>query len=529
MKLIFLTLILASTCICIGQEYFNKIVPSLGQSNQSRLFDSYCDSNFIYVIGDLMDSINTPDNPRVSPWIAKMDFNGEIIKQNILYNIGIDGDIAVQGSRIIEVSREILLYNTIVFDSNDVCHSLVLEIKKTDLSINSYKIFSNPVDSTKGLISGWITNLQGVGNGILLCNLLDFGSYYGNNILLLDSTLNVFKTIVVQDNGRNNFSYYAELNPDSTITIVGDSWKRNDPHPIPDIKPFFMRINLQGEILNFKMANGIPDKAVGFTSNEAYTISKDNYGNWIFNAISLIQTGSCSGCFYMLPYVFSYTSEFETMNWAKCFAENLNDHEQIYSNYASKYDTVDGSYLIVGNRLSDFPNSSYIFKIKDNGDSLWLRHYIPLDWDPDTIIWAILRDIQVTPFGKYLSVGHVSDQKSALWRSWILSIDLHGCIVPGCELEVNTEDVKNSNASYFSIYPNPASAFLTINSKTESTEKFTISLVDLNGLIVRSTRFIPLNGYQYILELPESLNGIYLFCIQDAKGYNVFLEKVYIE
>src|SRR5687768_9802015 len=74
-----------------AQAYFNILPQSDGQTNQSRLFDSFSDSNHIYVIGDLLDTTIDPLMPQVRAWYSIYNYKGEQILRKLIYDDQIKG------------------------------------------------------------------------------------------------------------------------------------------------------------------------------------------------------------------------------------------------------------------------------------------------------------------------------------------------------------------------------------------------------------------------------------------------------
>jgi len=104
---------------------------------------------------------------------------------------------------------------------------------------------------------------------------------------------------------------------------------------------------------------------------------------------------------------------------------------------------------------------SWLMKVSPEGDSLWVRHYSLLDSvpaEPDP------RDIQATPDGGYIISGWVWPQVSVEQGfppryGWLLKVDEHGCLIPGCHLATSTEEAAAPRPA-LALYPNPARDFI---------------------------------------------------------------------
>ena len=531
MKFVIISLVYIYTLSIIpawGQNLFNSVPITLGQKNQSRLFDTYPDSSLIYVIGDLMDTIIDPLNPQVRPWFGTFNYQGELISSNVLYSDQIPGEIEVQGSsRIIKNEMGKLFYWCQFFDSTGFSSAVILKIDPTTGELENTRLFYNPISSSNYLVPNWFNYDELTGNILLGCKI-DIDDIPRNYIIRIDSNFNDINSFIIKDNGRNNFIHYFEHDADSTLILIGESYKRGDNTPSPDAKPYYMRVNSNGDILKFQLAAGISDKTVGFSTADVFPVSRDTYGNWIFSAISYFRSGGCPDCWYTYPYVYSYNEDFSVLNWRKNFSYDIEDKQQKNQLYSTAFDSISHTFLVVGIDVNLNHSQSYLFKITDGGDSLWTRHYIPLNWNPDSIGWAILNDLKIAKNNTYVSVGCASTRPELFWRSWIISMDTFGCIVPGCQLSVNTQDLNEGEIlKSFKIYPNPATNFLGLLCK-ESYSNLRIILFDINGRILENTTLDAKLGYQYIFNVADLTSGIYFIRIENSDGKLIQEEKVIV-
>ncbi|HMG13900.1 MAG TPA: T9SS type A sorting domain-containing protein, partial [Saprospiraceae bacterium] len=504
----------------LGQTSFNVVPETLGQTNQSRLFDAYPDSNFIYVIGDLLDTTVDPLNPEVRSWWGALDYNGNLVKQKLLVNDKIKGYLNLPGNKLIKAANGDLIYNTILFNENNIANSIILEIDKHNGNITKFHIYQNPLDSSQYVLPGWITLDNYNSNNIILGQTIMAGANPGGYIITIDSNFNMINSVIIDDNGRDNYIYYLEEEPDSTFILIGESKKRNDNVANPDIKPYFMRVNSLGKLIEFKLATGIPDKTVFFSTSDSYNITKDSKGNWVFGAISYFPTN------HSIPYVYSYSPQFDSLNWSRNFSEDITDSNEDNTIYSAVFDSVSHSLVVCGSNFNKIPKSSYVFKIRENGDSVWTRHFIPLNWNPDSVAWALLRDIEITKYGTYISVGHASDFIQGMWRSWAINLDSFGCLVPGCQNTVGTTKFNNEISKPFIFYPNPTSSFLALLCNSNQWTALILSIYTENGILINKLEFNPILGYQYILDTSNINKGVYFINITDKSGKVIQVDKI---
>jgi hypothetical protein len=281
-----LILLISINFIVRGQNFFDSVPITEGQTNQSRLFDVYPDSNFIYIIGDLMDTTIDPLSPQVRPWWGAFNYEGELIKKNILYSGTINGDIDVAGSRILKNNFGKLFYFCQLFDKSGMSKGILLKIDANSGEFEDSKIFFNPIDSFGYFTSNWFEFENNNSENLILSGTININNIPRMCITKIDANFNTINSIIINDNGRNNFVFYFESDTDSTFIIIGESYKRGDTSPSPSVRPYYMRINDKGKILTFNLAAGINDKSVLFSTADAFTVKRDNHNNWIFGAVS---------------------------------------------------------------------------------------------------------------------------------------------------------------------------------------------------------------------------------------------------
>ncbi|MCO6492069.1 MAG: T9SS type A sorting domain-containing protein [Phaeodactylibacter sp.] len=101
---------------------------------------------------------------------------------------------------------------------------------------------------------------------------------------------------------------------------------------------------------------------------------------------------------------------------------------------------------------------SWIIKVSPQGDSLWARYYSVFD---DIQSQPHPYDLKNTPDGGYVVVGQTHPQlpTGEIQRAWMLKVDEHGCLIPGCHLLNDAEELESGQAE-LAIYPNPTRDFL---------------------------------------------------------------------
>jgi len=503
-----------------SQKSFDVLLPLEKEIHDSQLFDVYPDSEYIFFIGEFLDT--TFDTiPKERMYWGAINYEGELVKRQPVEVPGITNQIGVYGSRILINSKGNLVYIPILYNDHGWAECFPVEIDPETGEVTKFNILPNFLDPLSYIVPSWVEFHRSQANGYLLSTVLEFNDNRQCCLLVLDSNFTVTKTILVDDNGRDNYVVYATSETDSTYVLIGDSRKKNDTNEAPDVKPFYMLVNQSGHIMDFRLATGIPDKSVGFFLAENHSPRQDQEGNWIFSAHSFFPG------WHSIPYVFSYNHDFTKMNWASCFSEDKLSTTQTHNILSADYDPLHHSYITIGTDGSLQPeNNSYIYKVRDNGDSLWLRHYIPLAWTPEDVVWATLQDIKISPYNTYVAVGRASSWSGRTWRSWVMQVDTNGCFVPGCELVGVHDNEETGNRPSFLFYPNPCHSLLGILCQQDIQEEIKVFLFNEAGEFIKQSQFQPVKGYQYVLDVGSLPGGVYFISLQRKNSEIVQVEKI---
>ncbi|MBL0008651.1 MAG: T9SS type A sorting domain-containing protein [Saprospiraceae bacterium] len=248
------------------------------------------------------------------------------------------------------------------------------------------------------------------------------------------------------------------------------------------------------------------------------TILEDTDGNWII-AGQYYDERPCQNCYQHIPYIFSATQDFDSLIWQTRFYDLPNQNQTQYLLHSMT--KVDDGFVVAADHLasdeSPFPPSGVLFKASLDGDSLWMKHYIPLNWDEERVAWVNFNDVKTTPNGDLIVAGTLGDIELQTIRPWILHLDSNGCLVPGCNIVNTNEEVWGTKNKKFSIYPNPASEELYLLSSITSTEVLDLEIITNEGVVLRSTAITPQSSNQYILPLSQLTPGVYHLLIKCGK------------
>ncbi len=493
---------------------FFDIIPDLGGlDSQGQALIVLPDTHEIYVMGDLIDTTLEPLQSVIRPFLAKFDYEGRMIGTHIIYDSLSQSKFYIDTRPIIKDRISILIYIDKLNEYGRYNANLLAIDIHTGAILRS-KLYPAPPIADSTHIGGWY--YRDSKKNLIVYHYLGFEKRI--YIRKIDSLFNVTSEFLVNENSRWNAPKYIEAESDSTFILVGASIA--PPGGIlPEAKPFFMRVNKTGKILDFKLAPGITQKTVVFSSANSYTVLRDESGNWIISCVILEPNDNCNHCYNVIPISFSVSPEFDSLLWINYFSEVPYDSLQFYDLSSASWTTDRSGFVVSGTDFSLDERNSFLVKISTEGNTLWTRHFIPLGWEQERLSWADVEDVKATPHNTYVMVGVVFDNDLWIRRPWILHIDSMGCLIPGCDRIVSTHDSEKSLSNDFVIFPNPTSdqLYLMYRGVSMTTSAFSIYLMTETGQVLKSTKITPLSGGQYILPLYNVPPGQYIIRIEHAE------------
>ncbi len=123
----------------------------------------------------------------------------------------------------------------------------------------------------------------------------------------------------------------------------------------------------------------------------------------------------------------------------------------------------DGNIVVVGNEGYyngiNYFYTSWILKLKPNGDSIYFRRYHKYDdqYTQENITW----DFCITEEKSIVSCGWTYKQNEEQ-RLWLVKMDSLGCLQPGCDPTAGIEEPHYLKPGQLNIFPNPATTQTTI-------------------------------------------------------------------
>ncbi|HZV71115.1 MAG TPA: T9SS type A sorting domain-containing protein [Saprospiraceae bacterium] len=515
MKILFAILSIVACCINLhGQSFFN-IQPDVGGNDMQGVCRAIIlkDSTF-HILGHRYDTAGAGSN--VKPWLGEFNYDGDLTSLfplvdslydtpfypgKILYAQKTDNIYYVYSVRLVESPY----YTPYLFELN-ISTGQVLKSKL--LSNSDYPDFINAPASI--LFDNDI---------ITLCNYIKLEDSIKMFITNLDTLFNELSLIEVKSNIKVQFPKYLRKTIKNGFEIVAIQ-EFNPGTEDFNYSFVYFEIDSSGIVLNYKIA----PTSVSISNNlyVSNCVLVNSQGDWVlYGDHSTFYPDTCMFCSIDRPYLFSVSTDFNSLLWETRFFDVPDLIEPYYDVYSIT--AVDDGFIATASfrnfSLTKFPDSGVLLKAALNGDSLWMKHYIPLDWDEYRVVWTSLKDIKTTPFGTIIAAGEISDRDLMIIRPWILHLDKDGCLVPGCNL-VGTEDETKNNAlsDVFKIFPNPATDEIYLLSTKSFTESVNIRIVSNSGTIIKERNFFPISGYQYSLPIEDIPAGIYYLILSDDNG-----------
>lgn len=225
-------------------------------------------------------------------------------------------------------------------------------------------------------------------------------------------------------------------------------------------------------------------------------------------------------------------------------AENFNQFE-----YSEILPLENNEFVAVGATYDPQGQSGSLTKFNNAGEILWERSYIKVLAYPDSTQPSgqhFLYDVAQTPDSGFVMVGEARNNANSNHEmgqlGWLVKVDKHGCLVPGCEefdnVDTTMVDTTGNTDTTITpdppipspntlIYPNPAQNELNVYYATTTLNpNATAYLFNTNGQIVNQWP-ITTNYTTYIVDVSIYAAGVYVLKIVDGESETI--QKVVVE
>lgn len=493
-------------------ELFNNLA-TIGLDNSSKLQGLAVDSQYIYVIGDELikrDSFETIVKPQTSVF----DYRGNMLRSDpLIFPKKYLQVFSGNHQNLIKLNDSIYYveFYTTISSMQYIGTSHMVK-----LNLRSGQVLENKQIYNWGVSAVSYAPLKIQDSKMVK-------AYQVNDtlgqIVELDLDLNIIKKLDIPLN-KEYFSaiHLCEKNEKGEYELVGNSLKFDDKMQLAvDYLMFYLKIDSTGKLL--KRREYQPTKLFGVMSGQMYTVQRETQSRDIimtcFERIYLKNNIA-----ELKPHTVRLSSEFDSLRWDTRMYEYIYSADSI--TYLINHQTIlnDGSGVVAVGQMNSsrysLPDYGFMYKVSMDGDSLWFRKYQPLGWDLLQSAWLSLRHAESTPYNTIAICGVASDRINEKLRSWLLQTDTHGCIIPGCEKIVSTKDIQEGKARAFELYPNPViNDRIYLISRVSTEDKARISIIDLQGKLIKSMSLQLEEGVQYLIDLPQEIQaGEYIFRIE---------------
>lgn len=515
MKKIVLTFLMISLKSFAFTQSFFSVVPDFGGDEmEGRLYNVIPLQNEIKLIGLVHDSIVPGFEGGTWPILGTMSYDGDYLGTSLMVD-SLYSDGFYYFTRRLVFKNDSICY---IYDRRDL-GNFFLDAYLVELNLISGKIIRSKtifdtITTNEDFVAEDIT-LDKFGN-IYLINVTNESGPHPQILTVLDSNFNLLKQKLIPDNGRGDFTKFTEIDDEGNIILIGVSV--GAPSSIWfDSKLFRQVLDKDLNQIDYRLAATNIDHSI--ITTDSYTIIKSSNGDWICATQFVSPTSDCQDCSIWIPYVVCISDEFKEVRWeTRMFDGNINLSEPFY--YSNSITEVSDGYIFAGSTDGAFgiETSGLLGKVGFNGDSLWLKHYIPVGWDTVQGRWFFFQDIKTTPIGNIIVGGEGSDRYTSSIRPWILQLDKDGCLEPGC----NTSSISNDLdglAIDLRIFPNPAvnNCSIQIHNQNNSSTDLELRIVNNEGKEIYKTHV--LNGdFQYLIDLKEWQPGAYYVQLMDKAG-----------
>lgn len=360
--------------------------------------------------------------------------------------------------------------------------------------------------------------------GFLLANTAQSSSTSNENYLIKTDSLGNIEWDKVYHNGDWDRPQSLLATPDGKFIVGAMQTNQNITNSNYTFQCHIFQVDSIGNVeWDYKspISSGLRDAA-----NDMVLL--DDGSLVVASGVGYEQESSSVNAVYFEKMVFKLSPDRE-LEWEVKFSEK---DTTSWSRTSKIIKLTDGSGFIVGGMAYEalpFPKyfavRGWLAKISNEGDIIWTRQHVYLDDGEDE---HKIFDMREASDGGLIVCGEAKEWESgALYRqqAWLLKLDGHGCLIPGCHL---LDDVDENVVSplQLAIYPNPTSDYLNFQLQNDQPIKGSqFRIVDMDGSVVRSFQVDTQTNDLYITPVWNWAEGMYLLQFLGGDGNMVISEK----
>lgn len=496
------------------QSYFS-IVPDFGGDDmEGQLFNVIPLENDMKIIGLVHDSLVPGFEGGNWPILGSVSYNGEYQETHYLtdsmYSTGF-----TYFTRRIAFKNDSICY---LYDRRDLggetYDSYLVELNYRLGKILRTIIINDEISDHRDFTSQAIALGK---NGIIyLVNITTEFGVFPQILTVLDSSFNILSQSLIPDFNRDNFTLFMEEDINGNLIMVGVS--------LGDETSVWYESKLFRHVLDINLSSvefALSPTEIEHTIVQAdsYPVIKSKNGDWVFATQQIVETNDCPGCSIWVPYLVSISNDFTEVLWeTRMFNGDISSSQPMYM--ATSITEVSDGFIFAGITNGEFgiETSGLLGKVNLNGDSLWMKHYIPVGWDTVQGRWFLWKDIKTTPYDNIVVGGYGSDRYTSSIVPWILHLDKDGCIEPGCNITSTSEEDNRVNVT-LEVFPNPAGKYCNIHIQTDDplSSRYRVNILNDQGIQVHTLN-VPGRDVQYMVDLERWPSGIYVVQLTGQSG-----------
>jgi hypothetical protein len=500
-----------------SQTFFSSIPDLGGDEMEGKILNVIPLENEIKIIGLVHDSMVSGFDGGTWPVLGTISYDGEYQGTTLLID-SLYSDGFYYFTRRLAFKNDSICY---LYDRRDLGAPLLdaylIELNFKTGKILHSKIIYDQFSNKEGFLATDLT--IGKNGNIYLVNVIYETGPNPQILTVLDSNLNILSQVHIPNYDRDNITKYIEENPDGNLVLVGVSLGEANSVWF-ESKLFRQVLDKNFNSIDFRLAPTSLHQSILFF--DSYPIIKAKSGNWVIAAQVVKATNDCQGCSIWIPYVVCISSDFMEVRWeTRLFDGNFNSSEPEF-NVPSITEVSDG-YIFAGSSIGSagIETSGILGKVSLFGDSLWLKHIIPVEWDTIQGKSFQLQDIKTTPDGNIVIGGFGSDSYTSRVLPWILHLDKDGCIEPGCNTTALSNDLEELGVD-INIFPNPAinNCSIQIHSQHSYATNLDLSIMNDEGKLIYKTHVLT-GDYQYLIDLKAWEPGVYFVQLMNNTGSQI--------
>ncbi len=499
---------------CDAQSFFSIIPDFGGDEMEGRMYNVIPLENDIKVIGLVHDSIVLGFEGGDWPVLGSISYDGEYLGTHYLidslYSIGF-----TYFTRRIAFKNDSICY---LYDRRDLggtyFKAYLVELNYRNGKVLRSKIIYDEITNSEDFFA--VIVAIGKNNKLYLINRTIQNGIFSQILTVLDSSFTLKTQTLIPGFGRRNNTKYMEEDDKGNLIMVGVSLGEDTPVWY-ESKVYRQVLDTNLNSVDFMLAHTHVDQTILFA--DTYPVIKSSSGDWVMATQQVIETHDCQGCSIWVPYVVCISNDFSEVRWeTRMFDGDIESSRPEY--YSNAITEVSDGYIFAGSSDGAFgiQTSGLLGKVGLNGDSLWLRHYVPVGWDTVQGRWFFWQDIKTTPYGNIVIGGHGSDRYTSRILPWILHLDKDGCLEPGCNTTAVFNEPDDSGIE-LRIFPNPAGrqCSIHIRSNGASSPRYTLRILNDQGMQVHGSD-VPGRDVHYMIDLEGWPSGIYFVLLKDLVG-----------